>query len=101
MVGIGRSGLGAAEVDEVRAAVHFARANGARSVVIFGWSMGAAIALHLAVEPEVRGIVAGLVLESPVLDWASTINANCARSGLPAWGQGEDLQRFVRVGEGL
>lgn len=84
-VGTGRSELGAAEVDDVRAAVQFARDNGARKVVLFGWSMGAAIALQLAAEPAHRGIVVGLVLESPILDWVSTIKANCARSGLPAW----------------
>ncbi|GEP26445.1 alpha/beta fold hydrolase [Cryobacterium levicorallinum] len=84
-VGTGRSELGAAEVDDVRAAVRFACENGARSVVLFGWSMGAAIALQLAAGPGLRGIVAGLVLESPVLDWVSTIKANCARSGLPGW----------------
>ncbi|WP_105034126.1 alpha/beta hydrolase family protein [Cryobacterium aureum] len=84
-VGTGRSELGAAEVDDVRSAVHYARENGASSVILFGWSMGAAIALQLAADPKLRGVVAGLVLESPVLDWVSTINANCARSGLPAW----------------
>ncbi|WP_241985494.1 S9 family peptidase [Cryobacterium sp. TMT1-21] len=85
VAGTGRSELGAAEADDVRAAVSFARENGARSIILFGWSMGAAIALQLAAEPELRGIVAGLVLESPVLDWVSTIKANCTRSGLPAW----------------
>ena len=85
IVGTGRSELGAAEVDDVRAAVRFARGSGARDIVLFGWSMGAAIALQLAAEHEFRGTVVGLVLESPVLDWVSTIKANCARSGLPAW----------------
>ena len=83
--GSGRSTLGATEVDDVRAAVHYALAHGASRVILFGWSMGAAIALQLAADPELRGIVAGLVLESPVLDWVSTIKANCKRSGLPAW----------------
>ena len=85
VAGAGRSELGAAEVDDVRAAVRFARDNGADRVILFGWSMGAAIALQLAAEPELRGIVVGMVLESPVLDWLSTIKANCARAGLPAW----------------
>ena len=84
-VGSGRSELGAAEVADVRAAVDYARENGARNVILFGWSMGGAIALQLAADPELRGIVSGLVLDSPVLDWISTIRANCARSGLPAW----------------
>ena len=84
-VGTGRSELGAAEVDDVRAAVNYARENGARSIILFGWSMGAAIALQLVADPKLRGIVLGLVLESPILDWVATIKANCARSGLPAW----------------
>ncbi|GGJ76596.1 alpha/beta hydrolase family protein [Agromyces bauzanensis] len=83
--GSGRSTLGATEVDDVRAALQYALAHGARQVILFGWSMGAAIALQLAAEPGLRGIVAGLVLESPVLDWLSTIKANCKRSGLPSW----------------
>lgn len=83
--GSGRSTLGTTEVDDVRAAVHYAIAHGARRVILFGWSMGAAIALQLAAERELRAITAGLVLESPVLDWVSTIKANCKRSGLPAW----------------
>lgn len=84
-VGSGRSTLGATEVDDVRDAVHYALAHGARRVILVGWSMGGTIALQLAAEAEFRGIVAGLVLESPVLDWVSTIKANCVRSGLPGW----------------
>ncbi|WP_241985313.1 S9 family peptidase [Cryobacterium sp. TMS1-20-1] len=83
-VGTGRSELGAAEVDDVRAAVDYARENGAQSIILFGWSMGGAIALQLAAAPKLRGVVVGLVLESPVLDWVAVINANCVRSGLPA-----------------
>lgn len=84
-VGSGRSALGAAEMEDVREAIHFAMENGALQVVLFGWSMGGAIALQLANEPGYRGIVVGVVLDSPVLDWVSTIKANCARAGLPRW----------------
>ncbi|WP_235201549.1 alpha/beta hydrolase family protein [Microbacterium sp. CH12i] len=84
-VGTGRSELGAAELQDVRAAISFARENGAHQVILFGWSMGGAIALQLADEPELRDVVTGLVLESPILDWVSTIKANCARAGLPKW----------------
>lgn len=84
-VGTGRSELGAAEVADVRSAVAYARENGARNVILFGWSMGAAIALQLAADPKLHGIITGLVLDSPILDWVATIKANCARSGLPAW----------------
>jgi len=85
LVDAGRSALGAAESHDVRAAVCFARENGAHQVVLFGWSMGGAIALQLANESELRDKVVGVVLDSPVLDWVSTIKANCARAGLPEW----------------
>jgi dienelactone hydrolase len=84
-VGAERSELGSAEVDDVRAAVRYAIDNGADRVFLFGWSMGGAIALQLADDPSLRGIVAGLILESPIVDWVSTVRANCVRAGLPGW----------------
>jgi pimeloyl-ACP methyl ester carboxylesterase len=83
-VGSGRSELGSSEVDDVRAAVRLARESGAEQIVLFGWSMGGAIALQLADDPEFRDVITGLVLDSPIVDWVSTIKANCVRAGLPA-----------------
>lgn len=82
-VGSGRSTLGAAEADGVRAAVRYAIAHGADRVVLFGWSMGGAIALQVAADVEFDGVIDRLVLDSPVIDWCATIAANCARAGLP------------------
>lgn len=82
--GTGRSMLGATEVDDVDAAIQYAIDHGARQIVLFGWSMGAQVALQLAARPQYRQLIAGLVLESPVLDWIATIQANCARAWLPA-----------------
>ncbi|UOQ89204.1 alpha/beta fold hydrolase [Agromyces endophyticus] len=82
-VGSARSTLGATETDDVEAAVRYAIDHGAGRVVLFGWSMGGTIALELAVRSALRDRVAGLVLESPVLDWVETIKANCGRAGLP------------------
>lgn len=82
--GTGRSMLGATEVDDVDAAIQYAVERGARQILLFGWSMGAQVALQLAARPQHQQLIAGLVLESPVLDWVATIKANCARAGLPA-----------------
>jgi pimeloyl-ACP methyl ester carboxylesterase len=82
--GSGRSTLGATEVDDVDAAIQYAVRHGAQQIVLFGWSMGAQIALQLATRPQHQQVIAGLVLESPVLDWVAAIKANCARAGLPA-----------------
>jgi len=84
-VGSGRSTLGHAETADVDDAVGYAVRRGAERIVLFGWSMGAAIALQLAASPRHDGLITALVLDSPVLDWTETIKANCARSGLPAF----------------
>lgn len=83
-VGSRRSTLGATEVQDVGAAVQLAVDRGAQHVVLFGWSMGAAIALQLAGDATYSSCIKALVLESPVLDWIATMKANCVRAGLPA-----------------
>jgi len=83
--GTGRSTLGRTEADDVRSAMAYARNHGAERFVLFGWSMGGAIALRIASDPESNSDVTALVLDSPVVDWVSTIRANCVRSGLPGW----------------
>ncbi len=83
-VGTRRSTLGDTEMADVDEAIGYAVRRGARQIVLFGWSMGAAMALQLADHPRHEGLIAALVLDSPVLDWAEVIKANCARSGLPA-----------------
>lgn len=83
IVGRGRSTLGATEVEDVEAAIGYAVRRGAERIVLFGWSMGAAIALQVAHRPDYASVVVGLVLDSPVLDWVEVIKANCKRAGLP------------------
>lgn len=83
-VGTGRSTLGHTETTDIDEAIGYAVRRGAEQIVIFGWSMGAAIALQLADRPRHQGLIAALVLDSPVLEWAEVIKANCVRSGLPA-----------------
>lgn len=83
-VGTSRSTLGDAEMADVDEAIGYAVRRGAQQIVIFGWSMGAAIALRLADHPRHERLIAALVLDSPVLDWAEVIKTNCVRSGLPA-----------------
>jgi alpha-beta hydrolase superfamily lysophospholipase len=65
----GTYALGATEWRDVDAAVAFARRRGARRVILMGWSMGGAIALQVSLNSAHRDLIAGLVLESPVVDW--------------------------------
>lgn len=102
-VGTGRSTLGWTETDDVEEAVDYAVRHGAERIVLFGWSMGGAIAIQLALRPHLVPLIAGLVLDSPALDWSSVIRANCTRAGLPArvgdlaipWLNCKRLSRFL------
>ncbi|MFB6814286.1 alpha/beta hydrolase [Streptomyces sp. NPDC056347] len=80
----GLSRLGESEWRDLDAAIRFAVRYGARKVVLHGWSTGASMALHAAVDSALRDRIGGLVLDSPVLDWAATLRALAAARGVPA-----------------
>lgn len=61
--------LGADEWEDAEAAIEFALAHGARRIVLMGWSMGGGIALRTSVRSAHRDLIAGLVLDSPAVDW--------------------------------
>jgi alpha-beta hydrolase superfamily lysophospholipase len=88
--------LGDTEWRDVEAAIRYAVGNGASRVVLHGWSSGASMALRAAeelngraagagaggdsaagagVDGDAAGRIAGLVLDSPVLDWWGTVRA--------------------------
>lgn len=82
--GSGRSTLGHTETDDALAAIAYAVDNGAKQIILFGWSMGALIALQAADRIHDSKLIGGLVLDSPVLNWTKVIKTTSARNGLPA-----------------
>lgn len=79
----GRYTLGQSEWRDVEAAVQYAVDNGAQKIVLFGWSLGGAIALRLADLSAHSDRIVGLILDAPVMDWQTTLTANAGASGLP------------------
>ncbi|MDQ7877780.1 alpha/beta fold hydrolase [Microbacterium sp. QXD-8] len=75
--------LGATEWRDVDAAVGFARRRGAQRIIIMGWSMGGAIALQLALNSPHGDAIAGLILESPVVDWRTVLNYQARAERVP------------------
>ncbi|MEJ1230030.1 MAG: alpha/beta fold hydrolase [Galbitalea sp.] len=69
-----RYGLGDTEWRDVDAAIDYAIANGATEIVLMGWSMGGAISLQAATRSANAGILKGIILDSPVVNWVDTIN---------------------------
>ena len=80
----GTYALGATEWRDVDAAIGFARHHGAQRVILMGWSMGGAIALQVELNSAHRDVIAGLVLESPVLDWRVVLEYQAGLLRLPA-----------------
>ncbi|WP_298036389.1 alpha/beta hydrolase family protein [uncultured Microbacterium sp.] len=78
----GAYSLGAAEWRDVDAAIAYALRHGAERVILMGWSMGGAIALQTAVSSGYRDAIAGLVLESPVVDWRTVLRFQARESGI-------------------
>jgi pimeloyl-ACP methyl ester carboxylesterase len=69
----GRFGLGDTEWRDVEAAIDYALQHGATGIVLMGWSMGGAISLQAATRAAHDGRLLGVVLESPVIDWADVV----------------------------
>ena len=81
----GRYGLGVTEWRDVDAAIAWARARGAERVLLMGWSMGGAVVLQTAVRSEQRELIAGILLESPVVDWRVVLDFHRRELGVPAF----------------
>jgi alpha-beta hydrolase superfamily lysophospholipase len=79
----GRYGLGDTEWLDVEAAIEFALRSGAREVVLMGWSMGGAIVLQTATRTRHPNRIRGLVLDSPVIDWADVVAHQSTLARLP------------------
>ncbi|MFE9826628.1 alpha/beta hydrolase [Streptomyces sp. NPDC005791] len=80
----GLSHLGESEWRDLDAAIRYAVRYGAEKVILLGWSSGASMALHTAVNSALRDRVRGLVLDSPVLDWKTTLRALASARGVPS-----------------
>lgn len=65
-------------------------------MILHGWSTGATMALHAAERSALAHLISGLVLDSPVLDWHTTLRGLAAARGTPA----VVLPLAVRAAEG-
>ncbi|GAA3645155.1 alpha/beta hydrolase family protein [Microbacterium marinilacus] len=79
----GLYGLGATEWRDADDAIGWALENGARRIVLMGWSMGGAVVLQAAVNSAHREAIAGIVLESPVVDWRVVLDFHARELGVP------------------
>lgn len=76
--------LGADEWKDLELAMALALERGARRLVLFGWSLGGAVALQALERSRHAGAVAGLVLDSPVLCWRRVLRHVGRRAKVPS-----------------
>ncbi|MGP4010462.1 alpha/beta hydrolase [Streptomyces sp. 4N124] len=92
----GLNHLGETEWRDLDAAIRYAVRYGAKQVVLHGWSTGATMALRAAAHSGLRERVSGLVLDSPVLSWETTLRALASARRTP----GALLPLAVRAAQG-
>ncbi len=79
--GLYRYGL--TEWQDVASAARYARSNGAQDVVMVGYSMGGANVVSFLLESPLSARTAAVILDSPVLDFGSTIDHAALQTTLP------------------
>jgi pimeloyl-ACP methyl ester carboxylesterase len=91
---------GLSEWQDVEAAMEFARSRGAEDFILYGFGMGATIAITHLHESDATGEVLGAVLDSPVLDLGAVVDAIAQERGIPGLVDG-GAKTVARVRFGL
>jgi uncharacterized protein len=79
----GLTHLGADEWHDLDAAARYAVQHGARRLTLVGYSMGGAMVCDFLRRSQRAGLVAEVVLDSPVLEWRRPLSRAAGRAGLP------------------
>jgi uncharacterized protein len=77
---------GQTEWRDLAAAVHYALGHGARRLLLVGYSMGGAIVASFLEHSPLAARVAGVVLDSPMLDFSRSVDLGASRERLPLVG---------------
>jgi pimeloyl-ACP methyl ester carboxylesterase len=80
----GRYNLGLSEWRDIEDAALWAVQQGARELVLVGWSMGGAIVLQTLDRSWLTGHVSHVVLDAPVIDWNDVLAHHARLHGVPA-----------------
>jgi alpha-beta hydrolase superfamily lysophospholipase len=76
---------GQTEWADVAAAARYALSQGAKHLVLIGYSMGGALVSQFMERSVLAHDVSALVLDAPALDWKAVLEFNAERMGLPGF----------------
>jgi uncharacterized protein len=77
---------GLSEWQDLAAAVQYALGQGARRVLLVGYSMGGAVVVSFLERSVLAARVAGVVLDAPMLDFGRSVDLGASRQRLPLVG---------------
>lgn len=76
---------GAREWEDIEPAVRYALDQGAKDVLLVGFSMGGQITANLLRHSDLAKEVDAVIWDSPLLDWGPVIAAAAEERGVPGW----------------
>ncbi len=68
---------------DLEGAVKYALEHGALDLALVGYSMGGGIVANFLYESDLSGVVRGVILDAPVLDFGATVDLGMSRRGYP------------------
>ena len=68
---------------DLEGAVKYALEQGALDLVLVGYSMGGGIVANFLYESDLSGVVRGVILDAPMLDFGATVDLGASRRGYP------------------
>ncbi len=75
--------FGETEWQDLEAAANYAVEHGAKRLILVGYSMGGAIVTNFLYESPMAKHVAGVILDSPVLNFGAVVDFGARRAGYP------------------
>ncbi|MCW4464503.1 alpha/beta hydrolase [Glutamicibacter sp. MNS18] len=81
--GDGRYGLGDTEWHDVESGISYAQAQGAKQIVLLGWSMGGAISLQAANRSFLADQIDSIMLVGPVINWVDVLSHQARLNRIP------------------
>ncbi len=81
----GMYSYGRDEWEELEGAARWALANGAKRLLLVGYSMGGATTVAFMGKSELAADVDALILDAPMLDLETTVELGAGLAGLPIW----------------
>ena len=74
---------GQTEWEDLEAAASYALEHGAQKIILVGYSMGGGVVMSFLYRSQLAGMVTGVILDSPMIDFSATIDYGASQRRIP------------------